>query len=130
MKNKLKLSLAFFLGFLMVCGSTIAHHGNSAYDEKNPLTVKGTVTEFAWANPHVQIYFDVKDDKGNVANWAVETLSPGKLARCGWSRDSVKPGDQIAATVDAAKNGARVGFLRKLVFSDGRQLGIQELPGQ
>jgi hypothetical protein len=91
LKNKLGRSLALFVGFLLSCGLAIAHHGNSAYDEKNPLTVKGTVTEFAWSNPHVQIYFDVKDDRGNVAHWSVETLSPGKLLRCGWTRDSVSP---------------------------------------
>jgi hypothetical protein len=130
LKNKLGMSLALWVGLLMACGSAIAHHGNSAYDEKNPVTVKGTVTEFAWANPHVQIYFDVKDDRGNVAHWSVETLSPGKLVRCGWTRDGVKPGDQITVTVDAAKNGAPVGFLRNLVFADGRHLGIQESPQQ
>src|SRR6202165_3165090 len=64
----------------------LAHHGNAAYDDKNPITIKGTVTEFAWTNPHVQIYLDVKDDKGKVVHWSVETYSPGKLGRAGWQK--------------------------------------------
>jgi hypothetical protein len=72
----------------------------------------------------------VKGEKGHVAHWGCETLSPGKLMRSGWSKDSVKPGDQITITLVAAKNGAPVGFLRKLVLGDGRQLGITETPQQ
>jgi Family of unknown function (DUF6152) len=118
------------VGVLAVCGPTFAHHGNAAYDEKHPVTVTGVVTQFAWANPHVQIYFDVKDDNGKIVHWSVETLSPGKLVRAGWDRESIKVGDRITVTVDAAKNGAPVGFLRKLVFANGKQLGLQELPRQ
>ena len=106
-----------------------AHHGNAAYDETKEVTLKGTVTEFEWANPHTQIYFDVKDTKGNVVHWGCETLSPGKLIRAGWSKDAVKPGDQITITLVAAKNGAPVGFLHKLMFDNsGKELGIQEIP--
>ena len=110
----------------LVCGLTYAHHGNSAYDESKPITLKGVVTEFDWVNPHAQIYFDVKDEKGHVAHWGCETLSPGKLMRAGWNKDSVKAGDQITITLVAAKTGAPVGFLQKLVFADGRELGINE----
>ena len=105
MKNKLGRSLALFVGFLLSCGLAIAHHGNSAYDEKNPLTVKGTVTEFAWSNPHVQIYFDVKDDRGNVAHWSVEILSPGKLLRL----------DQRLSEAGKPGFGASGSFRRKTV---------------
>ena len=106
-----------------------AHHGNAAYDETKEVTLKGTVTEFEWANPHTQIYFDVKDTKGNVVHWGCETLSPGKLIRAGWSKNAVKPGDQITITLVAAKNGAPVGFLHKLMFDNsGKELDIQEIP--
>jgi len=119
-----------FLGIaavlLMVCGPSFAHHGNAAYDAKNPVTLKGTVTEFEWANPHVQIFFDVKDDKGKVVKWSVETLSPGKLVRCGWAKDSVKAGDSVIITTLPAKTGAPVGFLTKLVFANGKELSLKE----
>jgi hypothetical protein len=115
----------------MVFGATAsAHHGNSAYDESTLITLKGIVTEFDWSNPHAQIYFDVKDEKGRVAHWGCETLSPGRLIRAGWNKDSVRAGDQITITLVAAKNGAPVGFLQRLVFADGRQLGPNESPQQ
>jgi hypothetical protein len=103
-----------------------AHHGNAAYDDKNPITIKGTVTEFAWTNPHAQIYLDVKDDKGNVVHWSVETYSPGKLVRAGWTKESVKVGDQVSINLIPAKNGSPVGFLHKLVLPNGKELGLQE----
>ena len=104
-----------------------AHHGNAAYDDKNPITIQGTVTEFAWTNPHVQIYLDVKDDKGSVAHWSVETYSPGKLVRAGWTKEVIKPGDQVSINLIPARNGAPVGFLHKMVLQSGKELGLQEL---
>lgn len=74
----------------------------------------------------MQIYLDAKDDQGEISRWTVETLSPAKLSRAGWSKDSVKPGDQVTLTFCAAKNGSTVGYLLKLVFADGRELGTKE----
>lgn len=127
---KLRWILAVAALFLLSASAPIfAHHGNAAYDDTKEVTLKGTVTEFEWANPHAQIYFDVKDAKGGVTHWGCETLSPGKLVRAGWSKEAVKPGDQITITLIAAKNGAPVGFLHKVVIDNtGKQLGIQELP--
>jgi len=113
--------------FWMTGSAVWAHHGNAAYDDKNPVTIKGTVTEFAWTNPHVQIYLDVKDDKGKVVHWSVETYSPGKLVRAGWTKDVVKAGDQVTITLIPAKSGAPVGFLHKLVLANGQELALQEL---
>lgn len=128
MRSRIILSLAAAVSLLVVCQHLSAHHGNAAYDDKNPVTIKGAVTEFAWTNPHCQVYLDVKSENGNVVHWSVESLSPGKLLRSGWTRDAVKVGDQITLTVEAAKSGAPVGFLLKLAFSDGRTLGIREQP--
>jgi hypothetical protein len=111
---------------LALCATAYAHHGNSAYDESKPITLQGTVTEFDWVNPHTQIYFDVKAPNGRVAHWGCETLSPGKLTRAGWSKDSVKAGDHITITMVTAKTGAPVGILQKVIFADGRQLGTSE----
>jgi hypothetical protein len=105
-----------------------AHHGNAEYDEKRPLTVKGTVTEFLWASPHSKVFIDTKDADGSLVHWSIETLSPGKLARAGWTKDAVKPGDQIKVTFSPAKNGSPRGFLQKVVFLDGKQLGMLEHP--
>ena len=130
MKRGPAVLLGLVAMMFLACASAYAHHGNSAYDESKPVTMKGVVTEFDWVNPHTQIYFDVKDAKGRVAHWGCETLSPGKLTRAGWTKDSVKPGDQITITMVVAKTGSPVGFLQKVVFADGRELGINEGPQQ
>jgi hypothetical protein len=126
MKWKLGVSLAILAGLFAICGPLWAHHGNSAYDEEHWIDITGTVTEFIWSNPHCQIFLDVKDDKGAVVNWAVESQSPGILRRNSWTRTSVKPGDQIKITLAPAKNGAPVGFSGnqkgKIVFADGHFL--------
>ena len=127
MKKKRATLLIMAAAFWIAGGAVWAHHGNAAYDDKNPITIKGNVTEFAWTNPHVQIYLDVKDDKGSVVHWSVETYSPGKLVRAGWSKDSVKAGDAVSINLIPAKSGAPVGFLHKLVLPDGKELGLAEL---
>jgi Family of unknown function (DUF6152) len=109
-------------GVLILSVASAAHHGNAAYDLDKPLALKGVVTEFAWSNPHVQIYFDVKDDKGKVVRWAAETVSPGMLARSGWKKDELKPGDEITITLGPAKNGSPVGYALKIVMSNGKEL--------
>jgi len=116
------------IGLIFVSISVSAHHGNAEYDEKRPLTMKGTVTEFMWASPHSKIFLNAKDPKGSVVHWSIETLSPGKLARAGWTKDAVKPGDQVTVTFSPAKNGSPTGFLQKVVFLDGKQLGMLEHP--
>ena len=127
MRTRISAAAGMALFVMIACAPMFAHHGNAAYDDKNPITIKGTVTEFSWTNPHVQIYLDVKDDKGKVAHWSVETYSPGKLVRAGWNKDIVKPGDQVSITLIPAKSGAPVGFLHKLVQADGKELKLEEL---
>jgi hypothetical protein len=125
---RLTIFLALLASVLMMGGPLAAHHGGAIYDTKNPVTLKGVVTDFEWTNPHVQIYFDVKDDKGTLVHWACETLSPGKLARgAGWTKDSLKVGDQVTITLNPAKVGSAVGNLRKVVLADGKVLTPQEL---
>jgi hypothetical protein len=126
--KKYRLNFLLAAAALLLLGVPLwAHHGNASYDNDNPITIKGIVTEFAWTNPHVQIYLDVKDDKAKVVHWSVETYSPGKLVRAGWTKDSVKAGDQVSITLIPAKSGAPVGFLHKLVLPDGTVLALQEL---
>jgi Family of unknown function (DUF6152) len=130
MNPKLATSLVLIVSLLAFCAPAFAHHGNVAYDEVHLITVSGTVTEIVWANPHVQIFLDVKDDKGKVVNWGIESQSPGILHRNGWSRTSLKPGDQVTITLAPSKNGAPVGFsggnAGKVVFADGRVLRMNE----
>ena len=126
MKLRPGKSTLLIVSFLAVYSPLWAHHGNSAYDEEHWITISGTVTEFVWSNPHCEIFMDVKDDKGAVVNWAIESQSPGILRRNNWTRTSVKPGDQVTINFAPAKNGAPVGFTGnkngKVVFPDGRIL--------
>lgn len=116
----------------VICASTIcrflyclpasAHHGNAACDLDNPITLRRTVTEFVWSNPHVQIYFDVINGQSAVVHWASETASPGMLSRHGWSKSELKPGEKITITLGPAKSGAPVGFALKIVLARDRVL--------
>jgi hypothetical protein len=128
MRTKTFILIVLSTGALAAGSPARAHHGNAAYDERNPLTLKGTVARFAWANPHTLIFLDAKDGKGNVVRWTVETLSPGKLARAGWTENAVKTGDRVTLIFSPAKDGSPKGFLQRIVFSDGRQLGMLEHP--
>jgi hypothetical protein len=110
MRMKLAKHLSFSVILLTLCVPLSAHHGNSAYDETHPITITGTVTEFVWSNPHCQIYLDIKDPKGATVNWGVETMSPGILTREGWTKSTLKPGDEVSITLIPAKNGAPVGY--------------------
>jgi hypothetical protein len=124
----MKKIAAFFIlvAALLASGPIIAHHGtNAEYDADHKITFKvATVTEFAFANPHIQIYFNVTDDKGKIVHWAVEGPSPGRLIRMGWKRDDVKVGDQVTIVVDPARNGASVGYLNKVIYPNGKELGV------
>ena len=117
---------------LLLSRSASAHHGNSAYDETVRVPIKGTVTEFVWSNPHSQIYVDVKAKDGKVVSWAIETNSPGILTRAGWTRRSVKPGDEVTIILCPARNGAPVAYIgsgdpgTKVIFSDGRELDFTD----
>ena len=115
--------LASIVSLFLLASPVPAHHGvNSEYDAAHPRTLKGTVTQYAFANPHIQIYFDVTGSDGKVEHWGCEGPSPGILIRNGWPRNAVKPGDQITAVCDPARSGASVGALKTITLPDGTVL--------
>lgn len=123
MKSRSAIIIAFFLSFAALCGPAAAHHGSQGYDLKAPRkTLKGTVTRYEWANPHAQIYLDVKDEKGNVVNWAMELNNPGNLVGLGWTHSSIKAGDEIAVTFYPGKEGRPIGICVDVAYADGRKL--------
>lgn len=120
MKTTLFLSFAIALGFLVVPG--LAHHGWAAFDSETKITLKGTVTEFHFINPHSVVEFDVKDNKGQVQAWEGELTSPSHLVPAGWTRTSLDKGDVVTITGYPAKNGARVVRITKLLLASGKEL--------
>jgi DNA/RNA endonuclease YhcR with UshA esterase domain len=114
--------LAAVVALLAVSGSVFAHHGTANYDMTKPITLKGTVTDFQFINPHTLILFDVKNDKGEVEHWQAEATSPNHLVRSGWTKNTVKAGDQITITGFRAKNGSNVIRFQKMVVPSGQEI--------
>jgi hypothetical protein len=105
-----------------------AHHGTAEYDNTKTISMQGTVTALQYLNPHALILFTVKDDKGQTAEWTAELQSPNLLSRRGWSRSTLKPGDQVIITGRPVKNGAKAMTGQKVVFTDGRETPNMGLP--
>ncbi|MFI5057309.1 MAG: DUF6152 family protein [Candidatus Acidiferrales bacterium] len=114
--------LAVFVALFVVSSSMFAHHGTANYDMTKVVTVKGTVTDFQFINPHTLILFDVKTDKGVIEHWQAEATSPNHLVRAGWSKDIIKTGDQITVSGFRAKNGATVMRFQKMVLANGQEI--------
>ncbi len=128
MKKRVFAVLLATAAVLMTVAPLVAHHGAASFDTEKEITLKGTVTEWIWANPHCFLKFDAMDDTGTVRNWAVETQNPTDISVRGWRRTSFKAGDQVTVTLQPVKNGAPVGRLRKVVLANGETLGTT-LPG-
>ena len=100
-----------------------AHHSLAAqYDPARPITLTGKVSKVEWTNPHARFYIDVQDQKGQVVTWNFELASPNTLYRAGWSRTSLKTGDQITVEGSIARSGANVGNARCVTLADGARL--------
>lgn len=111
MRTKAIRSLLALATLFAVSLPLLAHHGNASYENKK-LTLKGTVTEWRWINPHVLLKIDVKGDDGKVVNWTCELVAPSNMINFGFVADSFKPGDQVTALVtQVAKSGAPVARL-------------------
>jgi len=111
------------VGLLVLSMPLSAHHGAASFDTTRELTLKGTVTEWIWANPHCFLKFDAKDETNTVRNWAVEVSNPTDMTRLGWARTSFKFGDEVTVTLQPVKNGAPVGRLRRVLLPNGETLG-------
>ena len=99
------------------------HHSLTAeYDTAKPITLSGTFTQLDWRNPHAWIYLDVKNASGVVENWRCELGSPNAMTRVGFTRDAIKPGDEIVLDGLLAKKGANICSTRVVKSKDGRTL--------
>ena len=111
---------------LLVLRPVSAHHGTAAYDTSKVVTVKGTMTEFRFINPHVQLYFDVKNGKAETEKWQAELTAPNKLTRAGWEKNTLKPGDSITASGYVSKSDSHTMWINKLIGPEGQDLQLRE----
>ena len=122
MKTKIISMFALATILLTSSGPLFAHHGNAAFESGKKLTLKATVTEWAWSNPHCLLQFDAKDDSGQVVHWIGETQNPVTMVNGGWSKQSFKPGDEVTVTLEPVKNGRPMGRIVTVLLPNGKTL--------
>jgi hypothetical protein len=107
-----------------------AHHSFAAqYDSEKPVKVTGYVTRIDWQNPHVYFYIDVKNpESGRVENWAFEMGAPTAIARQGWTKTTMKIGDEVTVEGTRARTGGFHANARS-VFMGGKKLGAASSEG-
>jgi hypothetical protein len=100
-----------------------AHHSFAAeYDANKPVTLRGSVTRVEWTNPHARFYIDVKEADGSVTSWNLELASPNVLVRQGWTRSSLKIGDEITVSGSMAKDGSKMANARNVTLATGKRV--------
>ena len=109
------------VGLLATSFPLFAHHGNAAYDTSKNITVMGTVTEYIWANPHVFLKIDAKDESGNTVHWIIESQNVVNQANAGWNSTTFKPGDQVAIDATPVKNGRPIGIVKGRIVINGKE---------
>ena len=117
--------LPYFLIVAFVLGITappvVAHHSFAAdYDASKPIALRGTVTKFEWMNPHAHLYLDVKGGSGEITHWELELGSPNTLMRSGWTRNSLKIGDEVIVTGCRSKDYSNRGNATSIMSHNGK----------
>jgi len=119
----LVVTMVTLSGFGLAGGVTAhAHHSLAPFDLSTEKTINGTVSKFEWTNPHSWIWVEVPNGKGGVDTWAVEGMSPNYLARRGWTKTTLKPGDKVTIAVRPLRNGENGGMFVRATLADGRVL--------
>ena len=122
MKARIASFLAVFAISMAISGPAFAHHSMSMYDRGHDTTFKATISQFEWVNPHSQITFTVADEQGNLVKWVAEGPGPNRLANHGWTKDSLKPGDQVTIVGNRNKDGSPTMRFEKVILPDGQEL--------
>jgi len=118
------LSALASVALLTVAAAPLAaHHSFAAeYDANKPVTLHGSVTRVEWTNPHARFYIDVKESDGSVTSWNLELASPNVLVRQGWTRSSLKIGDEITVSGSMAKDGSKMANARNVTLASGKRV--------
>lgn len=119
----MKLQLVVLIAGMLAAVPVMAHHSFAAeFDSTKSVSLNGTVTKVDWINPHARIYMDVTDASGAVTHWECELGSPNTLMHRGWSRNSLKPGEQVTISGWLAKDGDRAASAREVKLANGKKL--------
>jgi DNA/RNA endonuclease YhcR with UshA esterase domain len=122
MRTTIKV-LAIGFGLVATAAPIAAHHSWTAeYDAQKPVTVKGVVTKVEWTNPHTHYYLDVKDESGTVTSWNFEMASVLALERAGWTRKTLKVGDEVTIAGFGGKAVMTRAVASSITSADGRAL--------
>ena len=127
MRNRLVIVSVAAVG-LLIPPSLFAHHGSAAFDTGKRVTLKGTVKEWVYSNPHCLLSLDVIGEDGQVVHWIAEGQAPNVIFPVGYRKDSFKFGDQVTVTVEPVKNGRPMGRILQAVLADGKGLGVASSP--
>ena len=132
MRQRITGGLILVVFVLLGAASAVAHHAfDTEFDAKKPVTLRGIVTKVEWTNPHVWFYLNVKNEKGEVENWGFEMGGPNGLQREGWTRNTIKIGDEFIVEGFLARNGSRnVNSKLVTVASTGKKLGAASSQGR
>ncbi len=125
MANKLRI-VGLLVGVFAFSVPLLAHHGAASFASGTTVTVKGTVTEYVWSNPHVLVKVDAKDDSGNVVHWVLEAWNPVTQTGRGWTKNTFKPGDDVSLDITPAKNEKPVGEIRGRMVINGQEFKQQQ----
>jgi len=129
MKNGRVVMIAVAVAAALLMPSPLrAHHGSAAFDTGKEVTLKGTVREWVYSNPHCLLRLDVTREDGKVSPWVAEGQAPNVIFVVGYRRDSFKAGDHVTITVEPVKNGQPMGRILKAVLADGKILGRAASP--
>ncbi len=116
------------LGVLLLSGLAFAHHAATGYDTTKTVTLEGTLTDIEWVNPHILIYFDVKNEKGTLDRWGCEFSSPSAVhSSFGWTDRTFKVGDRVSVTGDPRKDGGHMLWAHIGRDSQGHAVGMAKL---
>lgn len=127
MNAKPFLFVILLAALFLASSPLLAHHSTAEYEMDKTVSVVGTVTDFAWNNPHAYVYLEVKNDKGNIEKWSGELGTLGQLSRANWRRDTLKPGDHITMFGNPTKDGRQLIRIQKVILPGGQELAAQHV---
>lgn len=126
MKSRTRPVVLAVVGFLLVAGSAFAHHSDSEFNQEELVTFQAEVTRLEFINPHILIRFDVRNSTGEVEQWISYGGPPNRMARVGWTSQTLKPGERFTITGFPSKYGKKAMLFVKLVRANGEVIPLPD----